>query len=192
MAKALDEILQKYFGCSVPFRKDGELTATGEKAMRKLEELLSDLEGIGVIPSASTAVRQLDEIVKGEKPEEDGEPVSSEPKTFDEVYDELQYICIENTPEKTAEVVAEEIRGKIRAMGWDCLDEFDTEEEWRQEHCPELESLECYCVSENDFLCDNDGFCERMPGGHDVDWQTFKVEFYGVWKEKGVFNVYID
>ena len=66
MAKALDEILQKYFGCSVPFRKDGELTTTGEKAMRKLEELLSDLEGIGVIPSASDAVRQLDVIVKGE------------------------------------------------------------------------------------------------------------------------------
>ena len=62
MAKALDEILQKYFGCSVPFRKDGELTTTGEKAMRKLEELLSDLEGVGVIPSASTAVRILDEI----------------------------------------------------------------------------------------------------------------------------------
>lgn len=77
MAKALDEILQKYFGCSVPFRKDGELTTTGEKAMRKLEELLSDLEGIGVIPSASTAVRILDEITH-EGQDENDNPVLRE------------------------------------------------------------------------------------------------------------------
>ena len=74
MTKALDEILQKYFGCSVPFREDGELTTTGEKAMRKLEELLSDLESIGVIPSASDAVRQLDEIThEGEDNENQNE-----------------------------------------------------------------------------------------------------------------------
>jgi len=78
MAKALDEILQKYFGCSVPFRKDGELTTTGEKAMRKLEELLSDLEGIDVIPSASTAVRILDEITHEGEDNENDNPVLRE------------------------------------------------------------------------------------------------------------------
>ena len=69
MTKTLEEILQTYFGCSVPFRKDGELTTTGEKAMRKLEGLLADLEGIGVIPSACDAVRRLDEIMSVEKPD---------------------------------------------------------------------------------------------------------------------------
>ena len=62
MARTLEEILQTYFGCKVPFRKDGEFTTTGIEAYKKLEELLNDLEGIGVIPSASQAVRVLDEI----------------------------------------------------------------------------------------------------------------------------------
>ena len=70
MAKTLEEILQAYFGCSVPFRKDGDLTTTGITAYKKLEELLYDLEGIGVIPSASAAVRVLDEITHdGDEPE---------------------------------------------------------------------------------------------------------------------------
>ena len=32
----LEEILQKYFDCKVPFRKDGTVTTTGEKAVLKL------------------------------------------------------------------------------------------------------------------------------------------------------------
>lgn len=67
MARTLEEILQTYFGCKVPFRKDGELTTTGVEAYKKLEELLHDLEGIGVIPSASNAVRILDEITRLEQ-----------------------------------------------------------------------------------------------------------------------------
>ena len=62
MAKTLEEILQTYFGCKVPFRKDGEFTTTGIEAYKKLEDLLNDLEGLRVIPSASQAVRVLDEI----------------------------------------------------------------------------------------------------------------------------------
>ena len=62
MARTLEEILQTYFGCKVPFRKDGELTTTGVKAYKKLEDLLNDLASLGVIPSASQAVRVLDEI----------------------------------------------------------------------------------------------------------------------------------
>ena len=62
MAKTLSEILQTYFGCKVPFRKDGEFTTTGIKAYKKLEDLLNDLESLRVIPSASQAVRVLDEI----------------------------------------------------------------------------------------------------------------------------------
>lgn len=62
MANTLEEILQTYFGCKVPFRKDGEFTTTGIEAYKKLEDLLNDLESLRVIPSASQAVRVLDEI----------------------------------------------------------------------------------------------------------------------------------
>lgn len=62
MAKTLEEILQTYFGCKVPFRKDGEMTTTGIKAYKRLEDLLNDLEGLKVIRSASQAMRVLDEI----------------------------------------------------------------------------------------------------------------------------------
>ena len=62
MANTLEEILQTYFGCKVPFRKDGELTTTGIKAYKKLEDLLNDLEGLKVIRGASQAMRVLDEI----------------------------------------------------------------------------------------------------------------------------------
>lgn len=62
MAKTLEEILQTYFGCKVAFRKDGEFTTTGIEAYKKLEDLLNDLESLRVIPSASQAVRVLDEI----------------------------------------------------------------------------------------------------------------------------------
>lgn len=68
MANTLDEILQTYFGCKVPFRKDGELTTTGIKAYKRLENLLNDLYALGVIPSASDAVRKLDEITHEDEP----------------------------------------------------------------------------------------------------------------------------
>jgi hypothetical protein len=73
MARTLEEILQTYFGCKVPFRKDGEFTTTGIEAYKKLEDLLQDLHALGVIPSASDAVRKLDEITHegGEMPDDD-------------------------------------------------------------------------------------------------------------------------
>ena len=71
MANTLEEILQTYFGCKVPFRKDGEFTTTGIEAYKKLEDLLNDLYALGVIPSASDAVRKLDEIThEGDEPDE--------------------------------------------------------------------------------------------------------------------------
>lgn len=75
MAKTLEEILQTYFGCKVPFRKDGEFTTTGIEAYKKLEDLLNDLYALGVIPSASDAVRKLDEIThEGDEMPDDGTP----------------------------------------------------------------------------------------------------------------------
>ena len=62
MAKTLSEILQTYFGCKVPFRKDGEFTTTGIKAYKKLEDLLDDLQDLGVIKSSASCMKVLDEI----------------------------------------------------------------------------------------------------------------------------------
>ena len=59
----LEDILKKYFCCSVPFRKDGQLTTTGVDCYKKLEDLLNDLESIGVIYDAAESVRKLDAIV---------------------------------------------------------------------------------------------------------------------------------
>lgn len=72
MAKTLSEILQTYFGCKVPFRKDGELTTTGEKAFKKLEELLVDLERLGVIDSADECMKELKPLANIEE-EDDSE-----------------------------------------------------------------------------------------------------------------------
>lgn len=55
----LAEILQNYFGCKVPFRKDGELTTTGAVAFQRLESLLDNLKTLGVIEASS---RCTDEI----------------------------------------------------------------------------------------------------------------------------------
>ena len=42
--KTLEEILQEYFGCKKPFRKDnGDLTKAGSQAYSKLTTLLYDI-----------------------------------------------------------------------------------------------------------------------------------------------------
>lgn len=115
--------------------------------------------------------------------------------SFNDVIDKLEYVYVENTKEKSTEEVSDEIRKQIREMGWDCLDETYDEDsdatEWVENNHPELENCEWSCVSENDFLCENDPNYERN-GGHDVDWYTFKISFYGVWGTDGVFHVYTD
>ena len=59
----LEEILKKYFSCVVPFRNDGTLTKIGVEAYKRLENLLHDLEEMGVIYDASESIRKLDAIV---------------------------------------------------------------------------------------------------------------------------------
>lgn len=109
---------------------------------------------------------------------------------FQEVYEKLEYVDVEETMLKTTSEVEEEIREQIRSMGWCCLDETWTEDadakKWVEKNHPELQNCEWHSISETDFLCDNEGF-ERC--GHDVDWYTFRISFYGVWGEEGVFNV---
>lgn len=94
MANSLSEILQTYFGCKVPFRKDGELTTTGLKAYKKLEDLLNDLEGIGVIPSASKAVRVLDDITAEDEGDDMPEELLDGIKYVQENIDEDDLACI--------------------------------------------------------------------------------------------------
>lgn len=105
--------------------------------------------------------------------------------TFDQLYDELQYFGIEDTIDKYPEVVADEIRDYIRDAGWDCLDEYDTEEEWLEEH-PEYDENDCktFTIADLEFLCEN-----KYPCGHDVDWHEFNISFYGKWGEFGTFIV---
>ena len=57
----LEEILQKYFGCKKPFRKDGELTVDGARAYQRLDSLLDHLHTLGVITNSDYS-RKLDEI----------------------------------------------------------------------------------------------------------------------------------
>ena len=102
-----------------------------------------------------------------------------ETKTFDKLYDELQYLNVDDTEEKYPEVVAEEIREAIRESGWECLDEYEEPDE--EEGCEESH------VADLDFLCSNGDF-ERITN-HDVDWTTFTISFYGKWGEDGVFMV---
>jgi hypothetical protein len=64
MAKTLSEILQTYFGCKVPFRKNGEFTTSGEKAYEKLTNLLDDLQDLKVIKSSASCMKVLDEIAE--------------------------------------------------------------------------------------------------------------------------------
>lgn len=63
MANTLEEVLQQYFGCKVPFRKDGNLTITGATAFKKLESLLNDLRSIGVIEKDSNYENQIYDIL---------------------------------------------------------------------------------------------------------------------------------
>ena len=110
--------------------------------------------------------------------------------SFKQVYEKLEYLFIENTKEMSPDEVAEEIREKIREMGWECLDEsfYDDELEWIENH-PEVNSEECeWCaITELDFLCDNSEW-ERISS-HDVEWRTFEITFYGIWDKVGVFSV---
>ena len=110
---------------------------------------------------------------------------------FDEVVEKCNELVVRGTKKKNADVVAEELRDQIRAMGWDCLDEYDDGDEWFEENHPEVskEDRDNYAVSDDNlqFLCNT----EEWEGctGRDVDWFEFSITFYGVWGEVGVFQV---
>ena len=141
MARTLEEILQTYFGCKVAFRKDGEFTTTGIEAYKKLEELLNDLEGIGVIPSASNAVRILDEIThEGDEPDTEKTEID---KAVDYVLDnidedDLAIVKAEASQCYKQHLVPTEYIMDCSAVT-DLLEEYgqenDLPEEWWREEC---------------------------------------------------------
>lgn len=64
---ALDEILKEYCGCDgEPFDKNGELTPAGDKAYRRLIDLIYELGGIGLLSNVNQIISGLDEIVSSD------------------------------------------------------------------------------------------------------------------------------
>ena len=96
----MEEILQTYFGCKVAFRKDGEFTTTGIEAYKKLEDLLNDLESLRVIPSASQAVRVLDEIAAIKPDAVDDSELGKAIRYVQENIDEDDLACIKAEAKK--------------------------------------------------------------------------------------------
>lgn len=94
MANSLSEILQTYFGCKVPFRKDGEFTTTGIKAYKKLEDLLDDLQDLGVIKSSASCMKVLDEIADIKPDAVDDSELGKAIRYVQENIDEDDLACI--------------------------------------------------------------------------------------------------
>ena len=127
--KTLEEILQTYFGCKVPFRKDGELTTTGIEAYKRLEDLLNDLEGLKVIRSASQAVRVLDEIAAIKPDAVDDSELSKAIRYVQENIDEDDLACIKAEANKCWKQHLVPTENLI-----DCEAVTDLLEEYGQEH----------------------------------------------------------
>lgn len=61
----MEQLLQDYFNCSKPFKKNGELSVNGTKAYGKLLDMLYALNNLGVIDSKTTnnAIKEIDKIL---------------------------------------------------------------------------------------------------------------------------------
>lgn len=119
--------------------------------------------------------------------EEDGSGNAEAVKLpFDVVCFKIQYLAIGGTKNKSVSAVADEIRKRIRSFGWDCMEEFDSPEEWLSAHpgCDASQCEEC-AVCNFEFLCNN----EYARTEHDVEWHAFSVSFFGKWGEYGTFVV---
>ncbi len=119
----------------------------------------------------------------------EGEDVTAQPKErkpFDDVVKGLDYFEVNNSSSKTSRVVAEKIRDHIRSMGWDCLEEYETEAEWLEKH-PEANKDDCeeFSVVDLEFVCKDDSTYETLP-------YEFHISFYGDWGNYGAFEVYAD
>ena len=186
MARTLEKILQTYFGCKVPFRKDGDLTTTGVKAVERLKNLMRDLEQVDVIWDSGRAVRVIDRFIYGER-----KPVY-EKLSFEELTSSLQYFSPDDPMDKTIDQIAEEFREFIRQSGFECLDEVIIDEdsdatEYIDEHHPDWDTdkFEWYSVTYQDreFLCSDECYPDPI-------YKEMHISFYGDWDNHvGVFCV---
>ena len=60
--RTLEEILQHFFRCKKPFRKDGEMTQAGVRAYARLTELLYNISNLTEI-DVNDIVETLDNII---------------------------------------------------------------------------------------------------------------------------------
>lgn len=61
----LETLLQNYFGCKKPFRKNGQLTKSGDGAVQQLMFLIEALSMVGIITedTCKQAMRNIDNII---------------------------------------------------------------------------------------------------------------------------------
>lgn len=62
----LGDILQKYFGCQKPYKKNGTLSKDGERAYAKLVNLLSDIDELIDI-DFSNKIDELDSLATSDE-----------------------------------------------------------------------------------------------------------------------------
>lgn len=129
MAKTLEEILQTYFGCKVPFRKNGEFTTSGEKAYEKLANLLDDLQDLKVIKSSASCMKVLDEIAAIKPDAVDDSELGKAIRYVQENIDEDDLACIKAEANKCWKQHLVPTENLI-----DCEAVTDLLEEYGQEH----------------------------------------------------------
>lgn len=64
--KSLESILQEYFNCKKPFKKNGKLSTNGESAYAKLVELLYDIDNLVDI-NVNRFIDDLDELAPSDE-----------------------------------------------------------------------------------------------------------------------------
>lgn len=141
----LEEIYQKYFDCSVPFRKSGRLTKSGAIAHEKLINLLKDLESIGVVSDARIATVELDEI--------SNEGISYRQEMCNDL---MRFITSESEEYELEESVivespdGETFKVKFLTRDTDYNDIFMTEEKWKLDEDNNIDIYNFTCLGDED------------------------------------------
>jgi len=65
--KSMEEILQEYFGCKKPFKKNETLSISGEMAYARLIGLLQDIDDLLGTDYVAKNIDKLDEIAKSDE-----------------------------------------------------------------------------------------------------------------------------
>lgn len=139
----LEEIYQKYFDCSVPFRKSGRLTKSGVIAHEKLVNLIKDLEDLGVYADGRLTICQLDEI--------SNEGISYRQEMCNDLMRFVTSECEEYVLENPVHIVWEdrEYNLKYFTRDVDYHDIFMTEEKWKEDGDNDIDIIDFTTLSED-------------------------------------------